>query len=158
MQISPIAAEFIANGGFPVKHLSYSSIKQYMQDPRAFLRKYVRYEFDDTTSPAYMAGLAVHKALEIYFDTLIKTGEILSFHKVKEIALDHIARLMHEKAGKAFSLEIEKNGGTFAFPNFTKEVSDEEILKIRTEAEEKLRDIFSSGEITDETGAPIKLE
>lgn len=158
MQIHPIAQEFISNGGFPVKHLSYSSMKKYLSDPRGFLKSYIRYEFDNTTSPSYMAGLALHKALELYFAEIIATGEIISLDTVKKHALDHITRIMNEKAGKAFSLEIEKYGHTFAFPNFAKDLKDEEILKLREDAEAKLRELYISGDLEDEKGYKIQLD
>lgn len=158
MQIPAIASEFIANGGFPVKYLSYSSIKQYLQDPRGFLKKYIRYEFDDTTSPSYMAGLSVHKALELYFSKMIETGEILDKADVIEFAFEHLDRLLHEKAGKAYSKELDKFGITFAFPNFTKEVTDAEIRKLRQDSEARLREYYTSGELLDETGASVILE
>ena len=157
MQISPIAAEFIANGGFPVKHLSYSSMKQYLQDPRGFLKKYVRYEFDDTTSPAYLAGLAVHKALELYFTEIMTTGEVFTPAKVKELAIAHLDRLLQEKAGKAFSTELDKNGITFAWPNFAKEIPDDEIIALRKDAEEKLREFYGSEAYAETTGG-VSLE
>lgn len=64
IQINEFTRELIANGGFPVKHLSYSSMKEYLGNPRAFLKKYIRYEFDDQTKAVFMVGKSVHKALE----------------------------------------------------------------------------------------------
>lgn len=76
IQLHSFALELISNGGFPTKHLSYSSIKEYLSNPRSFLKKYIRYEFDDSTKGTFMVGKSVHKALEIVFNTYKETGEI----------------------------------------------------------------------------------
>lgn len=74
--IPDIVSELISNGGFPTKHLSYSSLKEYLGNPRSFLKKYIRYEFDDQTKSVLMVGKAVHKSLEIFFEKY-KIGEIM---------------------------------------------------------------------------------
>lgn len=68
VQIPEVVRELISNGGFPTKHLSYSSLKEYLGNPRSFLKKYIRYEFDDQTKSVLMVGKAVHKSLEVFFE------------------------------------------------------------------------------------------
>lgn len=128
MQISPIVSEFIANGGFPVKHLSYSAISQYLKNPRSFKMKYIEYQFDDETNPSFLIGQAIHKWLEIYFQHFIDTkGEYLDTEHVKSLSCTYLDRLILIQWAKWISKYIKKNGGSCEFPTFTNELTDEEI-------------------------------
>ena len=111
MQISPIVSEFIANGGFPVKHLSYSAIAQYLKNPRSFKMKYIEYQFDDDTNPSFLIGQAIHKGLEIYFQYLIDTkGEYLEVDHIKSLSCKYVDRLLMIQGAKGISKYIKKNG------------------------------------------------
>lgn len=128
MQISPIVSEFIANGGFPVKHLSYSAIAQYLKNPRSFKMKYIEYQFDDDTNPSFLIGQAIHKGLEIYFQHHIDTKwEFLDIDHVKSLACTYLDRLILIQESKGISKYIKKNGGSCEFPNFTNELTEEEL-------------------------------
>lgn len=149
IQLHPIALEVIANGGFPVKHLSYSSIKEYLANPRSFLKKYIRYEFDDTTGDAFMIGKSVHKGLEIYMKTFKESGEILDFEAVVKVAEDHFDHEVKIVQGKALTKFIQTNGGSFEWPVFTKELTPEEILALYSQAYEYSKDFI---ELPEEMG------
>lgn len=128
MQISPIVSEFIANGGFPVKHLSYSAIAQYLKNPRSFKMKYIEYQFDDDTNPSFLIGQGIHKGLEIYFQHLIDTKwEYLEVDHIKSLSCKYVDRLLMIQWAKWISKYIKKNGWSCEFPNFTNELSDEEL-------------------------------
>jgi len=77
MKVLPFAMELAKNGGFPVRHLSQSAIKSFANDQRNFHLCYVRHQFDETTSAAFLIGLAVHKALERRWEKKEPTGDIM---------------------------------------------------------------------------------
>lgn len=130
MQISPIVSEFIANGGFPVKHLSYSAISQYLKNPRSFKMKYIEYQFDDETNPSFLIGQSIHKWLEIYFQHFIDTKwECLDIDHIKNLACLYVDRLISIQESKGISKYIKKNGWSCEFPTFTNELTDDELFE-----------------------------
>lgn len=70
--------EQIAN--FPVSHLSFSAIRCYMADRQLFFKRYIRFEFEDFTSPSMLEGKAYHKALESLWNMVKGGGEIGEEH------------------------------------------------------------------------------
>lgn len=129
IQLHSFALELIANGGFPTKHLSYSSIKEYLSNPRSFLKKYIRYEFDDSTKGTFMVGKSVHKALEIVFNTYKETGEIPTLDEAVQFWYSHFNREIKEAQCKALAKWVQTQGGSAEFPIFTKELETEDIEK-----------------------------
>ena len=147
IQLAPFTLEYIQAGNLPFKHLSQSSMLEFLKNPRSFLCKYVRYQFDDDTGPVLILGNAVHKGLEILFHTLRDTGEILPLfaeieeeyqeedtpgHWVKKtrtkidptcilsIANEYANRLIAESQGRALAQYAQKElGGNFEYPTFT---------------------------------------
>lgn len=65
--------------GFPLPHLSASSIRLAATNPILFKIKYINGDtIDSTTSPVLVLGSAFHNAMEVYYggsDTLIPTNE-----------------------------------------------------------------------------------
>lgn len=72
-----ITPDQIAN--FPVAHFSPSSIRKYLENPHGFFKTYVRYEYDDTLSPALLEGGCMHKVLAGYYEARMKAKERIDF-------------------------------------------------------------------------------
>lgn len=56
---------------FPVKHISWSAMRQYLTDRQTFLKRYIRFEFDNRTNPAMMEGNAFHQVLAALYQQQI---------------------------------------------------------------------------------------
>ncbi len=130
IQLHPIVRETIATGWFPVKHLSYSSIKEYLTNPRSFLKKYVRYEFDDTSWGTLMVGKSVHKALELYMKTYKESWEILDIDAVIQLGYDQLNVEIKTAQGKCLTKFIQQNEWSFEWPIFKREIEPTELLKL----------------------------
>lgn len=143
IQLAPFTLEYIEQGNLPFKHLSQSSIIEICKNPRSFLTKYVRYQFDEDTGPALIGGNSVHKGLEVLFRTIRDTGEILPLiseipaegqEKVPEenklmvldptcilaVANAHTNRQIAESQGRALAKAAKKElESSFEYPTFT---------------------------------------
>lgn len=143
--IAPLATELANNGGFPVKHLSYSSMKEYLQNPRSFLKKYVRYEFDDATGPAFLVGQAVHKALELRTLDMLERFDATGKKEWKPWAdttydgLAHLHRLFEEANARSLAKAARDVLGIDAeFPTFSKELTNAEVREKHEEIRGKI--------------------
>jgi hypothetical protein len=70
---------------YPIQHLSYSALRLYLTDKRAFHKTYIRKEYDLTQSPALLEGSVFHKMLEEYTTREEITEEIILKQLNKEI-------------------------------------------------------------------------
>lgn len=99
--------EQIAN--FPVAHLSFSAIRCYMSDRQLFFKRYIRFEFEDFTSPSMLEGKAYHKALESIWNH-VKSGGVLDdkyWKFVNDIAHQYIVTV-----AEAGNVDFGKTGST----------------------------------------------
>lgn len=55
------------DGLLPVRHLSYSAIRSFLQSENLFFKKYVRCEFDEIGQPSMMVGKAAHETTEKFW-------------------------------------------------------------------------------------------
>lgn len=84
----------------PLGHLSYSSIKQYLEDQQTFRDWYVLNLWDDIeTGVAYVVGEAVHKWIEIYW-SMIKNGETIT-PATKDIVIQDAIKFAEAKVADA---------------------------------------------------------
>ena len=80
----------------PIRHLSVSAIRNFLTNEQDFFKKYVRLEFDNSTSPALMVGKSVHAALESFYNEIAETGEILSQTEIENVAIATLDKLQAE--------------------------------------------------------------
>lgn len=52
---------------FPVRHLSYSAIRQYLTDRQTFFKRYIRLEFNNETSPSMLQGDIFHRTIDAFY-------------------------------------------------------------------------------------------
>lgn len=120
-----LTPEQIAN--FPVAHLSPSAIRCYLNDRQMFFRQYVRYEFDNTSSPSLIEGSAVHYALENYYtDIKDNNGVTKSPEAYVQIAIDKLAELADTEQvewGKTGTLDDSKRKVTTCLDGYFNEIS-----------------------------------
>lgn len=55
---------------FPISHLSFSSLKNYLSNPAGWYRQYVLKQYDNDLSPAALVGRTIHKQLECFYKGL----------------------------------------------------------------------------------------
>lgn len=66
MQNLIVTRQHMEDNILPVRHLSYSAIRSFLQSENLFIKKYIRREFDEIEKPVFLIGKAVHSALENY--------------------------------------------------------------------------------------------
>ncbi len=76
---------------FCVAHFSPSSIRKFLENPHGFFKNYVRYEYDESISPALVEGNAMHAVLAEYWQSVMEK-------KKKKFDLEEsIGRILAEK-------------------------------------------------------------
>jgi hypothetical protein len=62
-----VTREHTADGLLPIRHLSYSAIRSFLQSENLFFKRYVRLEFDNKEKPSMLIGKAGHETIEKYW-------------------------------------------------------------------------------------------
>ena len=132
-----VTPEHAADGLLPVRHLSFSAIRTFLNSENMFFKRYVRQEFDEKGKPAMMVGNAVHKALEEYWND------------------KHIVTMTEEQAA-ALNIEYYQRVAIRAFEKNLEDLRQKaaerlglkpaEIIIDTTGEEEKERAIFSQAQ------------
>lgn len=66
-----VTREHTADGLLPVRHLSYSAIRSFLQSENLFFKRYVRLEFDNKEKPSMLVGKAAHETTEKFWQDLL---------------------------------------------------------------------------------------
>jgi len=96
---------------FCVQHFSPSSIRKFLENPQAFFKSYIRYEYDDSISPALVEGNAMHRVLAKFYEKRLNTPDSRIAFDWESIADEMIAECFTDEAiktmkwGKTGSLE-----------------------------------------------------
>jgi hypothetical protein len=72
-----VTRENVADGLLPVRHLSPSSIRAFLQSENLFFKKYVRLEFDEKGKPSMLVGKAAHETVEIFWKDIMRAPETI---------------------------------------------------------------------------------
>ncbi len=154
-QIPQVVLEFIANGGLPIKHASYSALKEFAKNERSFEMKYIRYEFTKDTSPSAMIWSAVHKALEERTIKL-REWEILSPGEIKTIADNYFNRLVYEQKIKAIGVFFAQNSREYPIPEFMKDMTNDEVYAEYQNVREIMLEEFKEANLEEVENSLIK--
>lgn len=88
-----VSPEHVQDGLLPVRHLSFSAIRSFLQSENMFFKRYVRLEFDVKEKPAMLIGKAAHETIErIYQD---KSNGITG-ENYQDIAQAVLTRMLNE--------------------------------------------------------------
>lgn len=88
-----VSPEHVQDGLLPVRHLSFSAIRSFLQSENMFFKRYVRLEFDVKEKPAMLIGKAAHETIErIYQD--ISNG--ITGENYQDIAQAVLTRMLNE--------------------------------------------------------------
>jgi len=66
-----VTREHTADGLLPVRHLSYSAIRSFLQSENLFFKRYVRLEFDNKEKPSMLVGKAAHETTEKFWQDIL---------------------------------------------------------------------------------------
>lgn len=72
-----VTREHTADGLLPVRHLSYSAIRSFLQSENLFFKRYVRLEFDTKEKPSMLVGKAAHETTEKFWQDLLNAPETI---------------------------------------------------------------------------------
>ena len=85
---------------FPVAHFSPSSIRKFLENPHGFFKTYVRYEYDDSQSPALLEGDCMHRVLAEYYNGLTANPKYQKQFKLESVVDNLIEELFNPEAVK----------------------------------------------------------